>query len=1078
MRRSSNLLLTVVAFALLAGAGCTKQARMSRHMQKADRYFAQGDYDRADAEYINALRLDPQAHSANAARAYARVGIIALEQGRLSRAYRPLAKAVELETNNIEYHNKLGLFYLAAGASKEARNEANFVLSHQPQDPDAPLLLADACGTTKESDEARQRLQKLSVPSNKRAAIDVALGNIALRERDMKTAAAAYESARATDPKFGPLHSSLALFYWAQQDTKRADEEFKAATAASPVRSQIRLRYAQFKLQAGDAAGAKAMLEEISGKAPDFSPAFIALAALSANSKKYDDASGYLEKVLARDPENYEALVLSGSYAMSQGNAARAAGQFEKLCQYFPKVPMAAYQLAAAENALNDTPKAIAHLNQALALNTNFAEATLLLDQIKIKRGEFSSQVIASLRQLARQHPQLISAQLLLGEAYQGHGDVEEAARLYHHMESAYPTNADVPLLLGRLLARQHRNAEARQEFNKALALAPDSLVALESVTGMDLVERNYSAALQRVRTFAEKKPGAPEPGLLIAKVYLAQQDVKQATAILNQAISAHPDFVPAYLLLANAYNEAKDTANALDITRKLLAKYPDQPGGQMLLATLSDEMKDYKTSEDAYEKVLAQNPQNSIALNNLACIYAEHGELERGYELARKARELMPRDPATADTLGWICYERGDYEQAAALLQDSVGTLSSVPEIQLHLGMTRYMLGDEARARASLQYAAQSKNNFAGKELAARSLTILAVDPKSAGPDARAMLEKRVSEQPGDAIAQLRLAAIYQRDGKRDKAEACYEALLKQNPRNVRGLVELARIDAAQNSDSDHAKALELAKNAHKLAPDDLDVSRVLGRVSYLTGDDRRAYDLLKEGAARTPGDADLQFDFAEAAYVEGRLDEARFATRSALQVPGFARAADAKQFLEIASVAQNPSSAAAASAQVNQALKLDPADVPALLALGLAQESKKDSTAARQSYEKALSRHPDFLFAKRRLAILLAQSGGDDKRAYDFANQARAMFPDDAELSKALGILTYRQADYSRSSKYLKEGITKSPDAQSLFYLGMAQYKLRERADSKKNLLQAVNLNLPDNLAGEAKKVLAELN
>ena len=35
-----------------------------------------------------------------------------------------------------------------------------------------------------------------------------------------------------------------------------------------------------------------------------------------------------------------------------------------------------------------------------------------------------------------------------------------------------------------------------------------------------------------------------------------------------------------------------------------------------------------------------------------------------------------------------------------------------------------------------------------------------------------------------------------------------------------------------------------------------------------------------------------------------------------------------------------------------------------------------------------------------------------------------------------------------------------------------------LRERADSKKSLLQAVNLNLPDNLAGEAKKVLAELN
>src|SRR5579871_2306051 len=131
MRYSSRLLLTLMAIVALAGAGCTKQARMARHMQKADRYFAEGDYDHADAEYVSALGFDPLAKNPNSARAYFRIGVMSMEQGRIRRAFRPLVKAVQMDTNNIEYHDKLGAFYLGLGMLKEARDEANFVLERQ-----------------------------------------------------------------------------------------------------------------------------------------------------------------------------------------------------------------------------------------------------------------------------------------------------------------------------------------------------------------------------------------------------------------------------------------------------------------------------------------------------------------------------------------------------------------------------------------------------------------------------------------------------------------------------------------------------------------------------------------------------------------------------------------------------------------------------------------------------------------------------------------------------------------------------------------------------------------------------------
>jgi cytochrome c-type biogenesis protein CcmH/NrfG len=110
------------------------------------------------------------------------------------------------------------------------------------------------------------------------------------------------------------------------------------------------------------------------------------------------------------------------------------------------------------------------------------------------------------------------------------------------------------------------------------------------------------------------------------------------------------------------------------------------------------------------------------------------------------------------------------------------------------------------------------------------------------------ALLEKRVADQPADAIAGGKLAAIYQREGQVDKAAAQYEAVLKSSPNNLRALVELARLYSARPQQQ--AKAFELAKAAYKVAPEDPRVGRLLGRLAYQTGDFKWSLDLLQEAS------------------------------------------------------------------------------------------------------------------------------------------------------------------------------------------------------------------------------------
>jgi tetratricopeptide (TPR) repeat protein len=475
---------------------------------------------------------------------------------------------------------------------------------------------------------------------------------------------------------------------------------------------------------------------------------------------------------------------------------------------------------------------------------------------------------------------------------------------------------------------------------------------------------------------------------------------------------------------------------------------------------------------------LLAVNPQFSPALNNLAWLYSENlGQLEKAYAMASRARELLPYDPSTADTLGWILCKMGQYPRASSLLQESADKMPDQPEIQYHLGMVRYMTGEEQPARAAFQRALQLSKDFPGNEDARRRLAVLSIDEQATGTEGRAALEKRVAEQPDDPVALARLAVLYDRDGNADKAAGAYQAVLKVNPKNVRVLVNLAKLYAVRLQDTQ--KAIELAKTVYKLAADDPEVTHTLGRLAYQTGDYKWAFSLLQTAVNKQPTNPEVLFDFAEAAYSLGQVADAQAAMQIALQAASpFSRTNNAKRFLDMLALSENPSQALAANAQVGQILNSEPEYVPALMVMAAISEQKSDVSAAKQIYEKVLSRYADFSPAQKRLAILLAGNKEDDQKTYALAMKARQVFPGDPDLAKVLGIVAFRQGDYARSASLLKESASKLNDnAPVFYYLGMSQYRLKQPAESKQSLQRALDLNLPAEMASEARRTLAEL-
>jgi Flp pilus assembly protein TadD len=339
------------------------------------------------------------------------------------------------------------------------------------------------------------------------------------------------------------------------------------------------------------------------------------------------------------------------------------------------------------------------------------------------------------------------------------------------------------------------------------------------------------------------------------------------------------------------------------------------------------------------------------------------------------------------------------------------------------------------------------------------------------------AALDTRLEEQPDDPVALDRLASIRIRNGSPEKAVRAYEQALKHSPKSSRLLSGLAMLYWKQLHDPQ--KAMDQARNAYKLAPEDANVLSLLGRLAYSTGDFKWAVSLLEQSARRKTPEPELSFDLAMACYSVGRVADAQAAANSALQLnEAFSRASEARLFLELVALSSAPAGALEAEDRVRQILETDPTNVPALMVLGRAAETRNDTVAATNAYEQALKRHPDFTPAARRLALLLAEKLGSEKQACELAIKVREATPGDTEMGRVLGLVSFRRGDFRKAVQYLKESIgQETTDGPALCYLGLAHYRLNEKRESREALVKALELNPPTPLADEARRALAEL-
>ena len=366
-----------------------------------------------------------------------------------------------------------------------------------PTNSEAPDIIAESAVTRPDILTVRKILEAHEKKVGETAPIELAFGVLDYGSGDEKAAETALQQAIKMDPKYSAAHYTLGNLYLRKGMLKEADAELKLAAELAPKRSPRRLSYANFKIQTGDVAEGKRLMAEISKESPDYIPAWVRQAEIALAEKRYDDCDSLLDKALAHDVDNYDALFLRGRMYLVTGKVDKSVAEFSRLSALYDQSPEVFYQLGMAEAGAKDYTKAVTALNRALFLRPKYTEATMLLALLNVSKGDTGA-AISSLTRLLKDYPKFGQAYLLLGNAYLAEKNLDGAYQALGKAADIFPKNPEIPFMLGTILTEKKNNSGARKEFEQALVLAPNSSRALEELVNLDLTETNFDAALAR----------------------------------------------------------------------------------------------------------------------------------------------------------------------------------------------------------------------------------------------------------------------------------------------------------------------------------------------------------------------------------------------------------------------------------------------------------------------------------------------------------------------------------------------------------------------------------------------------
>jgi len=198
----------------------------------------------------------------------------------------------------------------------EARRTLEIVEKKHPDDLRTIVRLGYLDLEQKRFPSAEARFERVLASNPEQAEVYYFLGTARRQANDLDGAIEAYERVPADHERYLDARLQLAAIYERRQDFARALGEAEAVRQRFPSR-QIDLYVASLRAKTGDFDGAVAFLQTLLAASPGDEEVLYNLGVLYGEADRQPEALGYMEQVLAKNPEHAGALNYVG-YSLAE----------------------------------------------------------------------------------------------------------------------------------------------------------------------------------------------------------------------------------------------------------------------------------------------------------------------------------------------------------------------------------------------------------------------------------------------------------------------------------------------------------------------------------------------------------------------------------------------------------------------------------------------------------------------------------------------------------------------------------------------------------------------------------------
>jgi len=675
----------------------------------------------------------------------------------------------------------------------------------------------------------------------------------------------------------------LALTYIAQGDLSSAVKQLVTLLEIHPTDTEASLKLGNIYLGAGstDSGLFKQSLEianKILAREPNNVDALILSGNALAGSKEYVDSVKSFEKAISVDPQNASAFVSLGTTQALQKHYPEAEQAFLKAQQADPKNESALISLATYYRVTGEAAKAEAIFKEAISYYPSDTAIYTQLVQLYYQNGRFDDGV-KLLQDLQAKTPKDSRPSLLLADLYTAKNMAPETRKVLQDLKKTFPKDVGVAIRRAVDFLRDQPE-QAKAEIDLVTTNDPTNPVGWILQGQLQYQTENYDAAQKALERPEVTASRYPEAQFFLGNIAAKKGDAAKAQEYFRKAVRLNPQYLAARVALAESLlNQGKNVEARAEIN-STLAFNKDYPMARLMKGVADRSEKRYAEAESGLAALAKEQPNNPTVLLQLAYSYDAAGKSAEAEKTLLRAFELQPESKETLQALV-LLYVKAKQPDKAIQRINAIPDAKKEPFHYELLAAVYSQAGKDQESEAVLKKALEKDPKDAGAD----ALLISQYVKTGRMDDALKQLDKLITKAPTNATAYTTKGMIFENQGKTKEAKEVYAQALRLNPKDAASANNLAYIYAEEGTDLQ--AGLGYAQMARKVQPDSPNVADTLGWIYYKLGNHSLARDQFLFAVSKDATEPVFQFHLGLAYKATGKTLEAQNALKRALDSP-----------------------------------------------------------------------------------------------------------------------------------------------------------------------------------------------